>query len=325
MKKISLAFAPVLLAVFLTLPGVCSAQHRDGTSASVSKAATLKKYGIDPASDLLSRVQDTSPEVIEKFKKAGMSPRRHELSKEDRIKIANAFAGLPPLHQRLLKERLRSISFLDNMPNTALTSTINMDSPYRLYDMTFRAAILNQTVSEWTTEKENTLFKPDSLETSVSIEAGTLDAIFYVLLHESTHVLDGALGLTENEQPAPKSQGLFSHGVWTARTETVPVYTDSLLQQVNWRKDGKLSLTDQAPLLYRSLMKTPFVSVYGSTARPEDLAEYLSVYHLTEKLKQPFRIVVRRNGKEDFVYEPMKSKLVRSRIGLMKQFYNPKS
>jgi hypothetical protein len=45
------------------------------------------------------------------------------------------------------------------------------------------------------------------------------------------------------------------------------------------------------------------------------------VYHWTEVLKQPFRIVILEKGKELFVYEPMKSDLVRGRAGQMKRFY----
>jgi redox-sensitive bicupin YhaK (pirin superfamily) len=37
-------------------------------------------------------------------------------------------------------------SFLDGMPNTAFTSTVNPDEPYKLSDVTIRAGILNQDV-----------------------------------------------------------------------------------------------------------------------------------------------------------------------------------
>ncbi|MET1055828.1 MAG: hypothetical protein ABWY16_11015 [Pedobacter sp.] len=319
-------FMPVLVVTgFLVLVSVCNAQDRQDTISSAAKLDTLKKYGIDPGRDISSRVMDTSPEIILMFQKAGMSPRRHELSGADRVKIAKAFAALPALHQRVLKERLHSISFLDNMPNTALTSTFNPGSPYRLYDITFRAAILNQTVSQWTTEKENTLFKADQ-QASVTIDAGALDAILYVIFHETTHVVDAALGLTEDNQTAgTKSFAPFTNRVWTSRMVTVPEYTDSLLQAITWKKEGNLINVTNAVSLYKSLQKTPFVSIYSSCSRMEDLAEYLSVYHLTQKLRQPFRIMVHQNGKEDFVYEPMKSKLVRSRIGQMQQFYLSKT
>jgi hypothetical protein len=64
-----------------------------------------------------------------------------------------------------------------------------------------------------------------------------------------------------------------------------------------------------------------FVSLYGSYNWHDDLAEVVTWYHLTEKLKQPYRIEIRKKGQIIFVYEPMKSPLVRSRFDLMKRFY----
>jgi hypothetical protein len=40
---------------------------------------------------------------------------------------------------------------------------------------------------------------------------------------------------------------------------------------------------------------------------------------LTEKLEQPYRIVIRRAEQEIFAYEPMKSPLVRARSFLIDQ------
>lgn len=45
------------------------------------------------------------------------------------------------------------------------------------------------------------------------------------------------------------------------------------------------------------------------------------IYHLTEKLNQPFRISVKKNGKEIISFEPMKNKLVKKRLDQLKIFY----
>ena len=63
------------------------------------------------------------------------------------------------------------------------------------------------------------------------------------------------------------------------------------------------------------------MSLYGSSNWHDDLAEYVALYHLTEVLEQPYRIVIRKAGKEVSVYEPMKSDIVRGRSGQMKRFY----
>ena len=69
---------------------------------------------------------------------------------------------------------------------------------------------------------------------------------------------------------------------------------------------------DRAKSVYEALRRTPFASLYGSSNWHDDLAEYVTWYHLTQKLTQPYRIVIREAGKETFAYEPMKSQIVRA-------------
>jgi len=150
--KIQNLLRPVSLFLLLLISLTGMSDH------SLAQTQIQLKYGLDPATPLFSRVRETPVGVIKMFEEAGMSPRQHQLSPAERLIVERAFAALPPLHQRVLKEHLRSISFLDNMPNTALTSIVNTADAFRLYDITFRAAILRQNVSEWLTEKERACF-----------------------------------------------------------------------------------------------------------------------------------------------------------------------
>jgi len=302
------------------------AQTRDTAVTTDQKNQIEHKYGLDPASTLSSRVRETPAGVIKMFEEAGMSPRQHQLSPAERLKVETAFASLPPLHQRVLKEHLRSISFLDNMPNTALTSIVNADDAYRLYDITFRAEVLRQNVSEWLTEKERTCFEAKGSSLSVSVEAGTLEAIVYILMHEATHVVDGSLGLFAGSFSPQKlvdtAKSTFTTGVWTERTVFAPIYRNTLLDSTHFRTRGKILPIDSAASVYQALEHTPFVSLYSTSSQHEDLAEYLSVYHFTQKLNQPFQVIIRDKGRKIFVFEPMKSKLSKSRIKYMSVFYS---
>ncbi|MDP9079313.1 MAG: hypothetical protein M3O71_17930 [Bacteroidota bacterium] len=258
------------------------------------------------------------------FEEAGMSPRLHQLSSDELLSVERAFAVLPRLHQKVLKEHLRSISFLDHMPNTALTSIVNTDDRFPLYDITFRAEILNQNVSEWLTEKERTCFDPKGSSLNVSIAAGTLDAIVYVLMHEATHIVDGSLGITPvrtARSTVDTVKSTFTSGVWTDRTVFAPQFRNTLLDSSHFRRGGKILPINTAKFVYQALRRTPFVSLYSTSSQHEDLAEYLTVYDFTQKLKQPFQIIIRDKGKKVFVSEPMKSKLVKGRMRYMKVFY----
>ncbi len=229
---------------------------------------------------------------------------------------------LPPVHRRVLSAHLRELSFLDGMPNTALTSTVNPREPFRLLDITVNAAILRQNVSQWLTQKEQTCYDVTGSPLRVYVDAGTkVDALVYVLLHEATHVVDAAGQIT----PAvigKRTPSTFTAGVWNELALPVAAYRDPLRAHVRFFTNGDDTIpVDRAADVYRYLSRTPFVSLYGARNWLDDLAEYVTVYHLTEVLKQPYRITVRNKDKEVFAYEPMKSALVRGRIAQMKQFY----
>jgi hypothetical protein len=286
------------------------------------RADAVRRHGLDPASPLESRVKGTPAAVLKMFEEGGgAAPTAHALTEEERRKLAAAFAALPPLHRQVLGERLRGVSFLDGMPNTALTSTVNPDEPYRLFHITIRAAILREDVSEWMAWKERTCYEAAGSPLSVSVEAGKLDAILYVLLHEATHVVDFCLGITPAIRPGDQPAGAFIEGVWSGHTTPCRRYRDPLLERVRFRACGQTLAIGQAESVYTALRRTPFVSLYGSRNWSDDLAEYVALYHLTELLGQPYRIVIRKDGEDVFIYEPMKSDLVRGRVGQMKRFY----
>ncbi len=293
--------------------------------------AVARRYGFDPTATLESRVGQTPDSVLKMFKEAGFaSPKPHTLSRTERGKLAAALASLPPLHQRVLRERLRRVSFLDGMPNTALTSTVNPDDSYTLFDITIRAGVLRQTASEWLTEKECSLFTTTGSPLRVFIEAGQRDALAFVLLHEATHIVDLALGITPSEPAGKRTEDdkttphAFTKNVWSSRTQCAPPYRIVLRERIRFYPGGKPLPIAQAPAVYHSLQKTPFVSLYGGSNWGDDLAEFVAVYHWWEVLKQPYQIILRDGKETRLTYEPMQSPLVRSRRFQMPQFYAQK-
>lgn len=268
-------------------------------------------------------MRQTPASVMEMFAELGApAPTPHTLTAAERKQLAAALAALPPLHGRVLQERLRSLSFLDGMPNTALTSTVNPDGDFRLFDITLRAGVFNQNLSEWLTEKERTCFDAGGSGLEVSIEAGTTPAIAYALIHEATHVVDSSLRIT----PAPLAGGrgaadgassAFTRGVWADSTTPAARYRDPLLESVRFRSGGKVLPIGDARAIYEALSRTPFASLYGSRNWSDDFAEYVALYELTQTLHQPYRIVIRRGAETHFVYEPMKSGLVLGRADRM--------
>lgn len=328
-KQIHLYFIiSSLIIAAMVLPTIVNGQLKH-IDKEQYKATIQKKYKLDPSIPLTGRITETSPEILQKFRDAGMSPTFHNLSKTDSLKVVRAFKSLPPLHQQILKDHLIGISFLDNMPNTALTATVNPEDPFPVFTITFRAEILKQDVSQWLTEKEMSYFTRDNTNYRLAIEAGNMDAILYVLLHEATHVVDGsisALADNNNRVASKIAVGLksFTQGIWKDRTQLYHSLVDTLTKQSRFRNGSKLIPMALAQQIYKSAVLKPFVSLYSTSSWHEDLAEYLTVSHFTKKLKQPYRITIYEQNKKIFTYEPMKSPSVTSRMALMKYFYKRK-
>lgn len=272
---------------------------------------------------LTERVQPAPESVFRMFREAGMEPINHTLNEREQKKIRETFSLLPPLHQKILKAHLHSISFMDNMPNTALTSPVETSGATKMYNITFRAEILNETISEWATWKENTYYvKDESNEYQVSIDAGNLNAFVYVLLHEATHVVDAVLNITphtdETEGVIPSTR--FTKDVWHKRNEPRAKATTALLETTRFRSGKPLPIAS-APAVYKALEETPFASLYSMASWHEDLAEIITIYHLTGKLNQPYKIMIEKNGVAVCTYEPFSNKKVIKRKKTLKLFY----
>jgi hypothetical protein len=271
------------------------------------------------------RVKVAPESVFKMFREAGMTPVNHALTTTEKEKVRNAFAHLTPLHQRILKQHLQSISFMDNMPNTALTSPVDTGGATKMFNITFRASLLDENISQWATWKENTCFTPAADSSyKVRIEGGSMDAIIYVLLHEATHIVDVVTGVTPHpkEAIAVMEPTPFTKDIWRLMNKPAEPYIDSLLEQTRFRS-GKPMPVNLAPDIYNKLSKTPFPSLYAMASWSEDIAELATIYHLTTKLKQPFYIVATKNNVEVTRFEPIKNPLVRQRLAQLSSFYTP--
>lgn len=271
-----------------------------------------------------NRILAAPESVFKKFIDAGMAPTNHLLPEEEQEKVAKAFSLLPPLYIKILEENLHSISFMDNMPNTALTSPIVSEDTIKKFNITFRAGILNETISEWATWKEKSLYDVSANPTfEVQIDAGKLDAFVYVLLHEATHVVDAVLELTPHAEEVDSlvEHTPFTKNIWRLFNSPIHKFTNSTLEKTRFRS-GKIQPISSAEKIYNALEKTPFVSLYGMASWYEDIAELITIYHLTSVLKQPFVIYIKEHGVIKSKFEPMKNKLVKRRLKQLQFIYS---
>jgi hypothetical protein len=218
---------------------------------------------------LMSRVGPSSEVAIVEAKKAGMQDiRPHTLTASERSEVEAALSALPALNRRVLVRKLHHLAFLDGIPGqgSGLTSE---DAKTGLYDITLRASLLGESLSEFLTTKERRVFVADGSGITVTVSGAGVDALTYVLLHESAHVVDRICGTTSG------THGRFNQGVWSSLHGMTDVFASSVAGNTYFRGSKPIEFA-RATTVFDSLALTPFVSLYSTASAEEDFAELLA-------------------------------------------------
>ena len=328
--------------LFLLLAGFCSVLLLSADAPAPSKldqltaqVRNLDNFHFNPQTALADRVAD-APDFLLRYLMG--YDRRSDYSayrpSEAEMKIIrNGLAQLPRLHREVLSERLVKVYFVSNMMSNGYTDwTLNRDGKIFVF-MVFNPASLKSTISEVLTRREMSAFKKNLRDMSVAINAGNQPGFLYILLHESSHAVDYIRHITPMIEPGMEkvnkdlpSTTAFVRGTWQSYKQPEAGCDFPLRKEVTFyglNHGPKISLSE-AKTLYQGLEGSCFASLYGSQNWAEDFAEYFALYHLTQKMQEPYKISVLKNGKPVFVYEPMQNPKVISRFGLIEKFYAPK-
>lgn len=299
-----------------------------GTPVAMAQTATEELYRRLCTADseveaffIESRVAPPDPEILDIFSGSGASDiSTHALTEAERFELERAFQNLPQLHQDVLRQHLRRLSFLDLRPGSgsALTSIVEGEAPVQKFDITLRADLLNESLTTFLNTKEARLFDNDDSGSgnSVVFDAGDRDALTYVLLHEATHIVDQVLELSDDH-----ANPLLA-GLWTDNRELAAPYAASPIAQTRFRGAPPIPLA-MAPAAYEALRDSPFVSFYATAAAPEDLAELFAWQHLATDLNQSLTLDVMDSDEGAiFSYEPLATPQVQARFAEVEKVHN---
>jgi hypothetical protein len=275
-------------------------------------AQVLQQSGPQPKEDdlaraLMDRVAEPAKDDIDTFKKAGMqnvSP--HRLTPGERKAVEAALAALPALNKRVLERHLHNLAFVDGIPGegTGLTSP---NKKTGLSDITLRASVIDESLTTFLTNKERRVYKRDGSEMTITVTGTGTNALTYVLLHESTHVLDVSCGVTND----PGSR--FVQGIW-AKYLTMAPSLAAITPTTYFRGADHLPIA-KASSVYDSLAETPFVSLYATASRQEDLAELVAWHEIYTQDSGDLTIELRdAQGKTVKQWHPLTFPKVRARF-----------
>ena len=292
----------------------------------------MKNFAFDPKTTLNSRIKPIPTILLTAWQEldehddyAAYTPSLDELKI-----IKYAISTLPPLCSQAMEERLIGIYFISNFISSGATDWI-VDKDNNIYTyMIFNPDTFKMNISELLTKKEKTCFINNDPDFNIQIDVGSIhNSFLYILLHESTHVVDYIYNITPfaepvilQIQPNRPHETAFTASKWNSYNESKT--KNSFRNAVSFYGIGKPASMkiSEAAKIYRALNNSPFVSLYGSLNWAEDLAEFLSFYHLTEILGLNYTINVFHSDKLIYSVEPTKNKKIRDQFKHLQVFYS---
>ncbi len=269
-------------------------------------AYRLESYGFNPSSTVESRITAPPRFLLEHLMK--MDGRKNykarALTPAERRTVMSYYGSLPPLNRKIIRERVVGIYFIDNFLGSGLADFIVGPGREVYAYLAINPSVMDRSLSDWMTYREKTCFKPDGKSYDIRVDCGTrYTGLMYILLHETTHIVDYVEGVTpyteeglKKVRPVTSDETAFTRGIWRAYDrprEDFPFRKGLTFYGMN---KGPLLKMSECDKTYNGFSLSPFVSLYGSQNWAEDLAEYLTFYHLTEKLGQDYVIRVYRDG-----------------------------
>lgn len=310
----------LLLPLWLLLTPAPAVFAGDAAVEQTPVMSSLASYDFDPSSKLEDRIGPPTKTLLEAYRLMDGRPDYggYEPSAAEKKMVIKYLRLMPPPVERIFREKCVGLYFVSGFMGNGMASWVADEEGTVYFSIILNPAALTQTLSETLTEREKSCFIPEE-GWEVSVDAGEkYKGLAYALFHESAHAMDYMKGVTPFVEPGmPENFRAPFRGDGGLFTE---VWTDYSLPKKGSDYSGRDRITfyglgggpkipaAEAPKLYEGLMKSPFISLYGSRSWAEDLAELAAYGLITGKLGQPYKITYTVPGAKKKVLKPMRGR-----------------
>jgi hypothetical protein len=234
-------------------------------------AKNLKSYSFNPTTSLAERVQPIPDFLINYLMKIDKRQdyTSYTLSKAECAIINGYLLKLPPLHRKILKKRLIGIYFVNNLIGSGWVDYVLSDDNNMYAIIVINPRTLNNSLSTWLTYRENSCFINRSSEIRVEVDCcKEFSGLMYVLLHETSHIVDFILHYTPYVSPEMlKLNGFkvqyssFVQGIWERYRTPMNKYEFANRKNLTFYgvNDGPKIDVTAAVMLYRQFANTPSI------------------------------------------------------------------
>ncbi len=319
----------ILLTTFLFSCTPTKTFHEKNRNIPAKK---MENYSFLPDSPLIDRIDISSDIVLDYMKNMDKDDTYsiYKLSEVELQQFGYYLQLLPVTYKKILQERLLGIYFIENLLGSGLADSVVAGSDEIYSILILNPIVLKKSLTELLTYKENTCFNNDN--ENIGLEIKVSDdylGLLYILLHESTHIVDYIKGITPFVEPdmvklygENKDASPFTTEYWDDYRQFKDSIPGRYRGKINFysnMKNLKISNTEILEV-YSDFSKTPFATLYSYSNWAEDLADYCTVYYLTRIMKLDYRICIYNKNEQVFTYEPFNNPLILERVDRLKLF-----
>lgn len=228
---------------------------------------------------------------------------------------------LPRNIQSFLKAVDVKIVFVKGLQSSAITVWDKKSNGTKIYWILMHESVLNKNADSWLTEKEATCFKKQSdYLLSLKTQNADISAFTCLLIHEIGHVVDYEyhytpfVDLYSNE--SVDYDKIFTKNIWRDyyeyNADTVFPYHYNI--SFYGLAGGSRITIEEASFVYEALLKSPFVSLYGTMNWAEDFAEYFTWYYLRNNYNCNFQVELKNKDVVVKTFYPLETVKVKARM-----------
>lgn len=315
----------LLIVIFVVILFSCSSKE-DNFSKYLKKVRNFNNYEFDKESKLIDRVVEAPDFVMDYLIEFDNRPdyKNYELNELEKKIVRENLSLIPEEYKTILNDRLLGIYFIEDFWGSGLCSYAVKDKN-EIYTIVFlNPDLLNMTLNEAFLYKERSCFyinEDEGYDIKVDI-SDKYSGILYILLHEFTHAMDYVKGLTPYADPSLlnyrvlNDKSFEAKKFWNDYNKVRKEYDFPIFEKITFygfNNGPKINL-EQARYLYKTLDKTPFVSLYSTFSWAEDLAELKTISYLTNELKCNYQINVLKGKEVIYTFNPLNNKKVLERL-----------
>lgn len=252
---------------------------------------------------------------------------------DEQLNLFNTYIDLlPKAHQSAFWSKLLAVYFIDNFSGAGMTEWVVGHDGSTYYYLILNSSLLDVTMDDWLSYKDDSQFDQSASSPTVQVKTQTkFKALMYGLLHEGAHIVDYELGVTPYVDPQHRrfkgrTQGGsdFTDSIWISGTQPVKRFDLKHRKEINtygiFPKRGLIS-RKELPDMFASLAKSPFVSFYSSTSWNEDLADFITYFHIEKHLGGVVSVELHGTGELLDMYAPLHTSFTSQREKSVRMFY----